>query len=133
MERGNTTHGPRRDDELAHESAGVTHGAPQRAHIEEWRESEPLDEAEPAVVRPEGTQPRPSGRDIELRSELARTLTRASFPADPATLSGQLDDAGASADLVGRVAQLPSRRRFGSVHELLVALGINAPEQSGHE
>lgn len=133
MERGNTTHGPRRDDELAHESAAVTHGAPQRAHIEEWRETEPLDEAEPTVVRPAGTQPRPNGRDIELRSELARLLTRADFPAEPATLSGRLDNAGASPDLVDRVAQLPAGRTYGSVHEVLVALGVNAPEQKGPE
>ena len=35
MERGNTDYRPRRGEELAHEAAPVTHGAPQRAHREE--------------------------------------------------------------------------------------------------
>ncbi len=109
----------------------MVRGAPQRAHVEEWRQTEPLDEAEPRVIRPEGTQPLPSGRDIEDRSELARIMTRDCFPTDLATLVTRLEAADASPDLVNRVSQLPEQRTFGNVHEVLEALGINAPKQGG--
>jgi hypothetical protein len=128
MERGNTTHGPVRDEEMAREAESIVRGAPQRAHSEEWRQSEPLDEAEPTTARPEDTMPLPSGRDLELCSELARVMTRDIFPAGPGTLSDRLDDAGAPEDLVDRVSRLPEGRRFGSVHEVPKALGISSPE-----
>ena len=104
MERGNTKHGPLHDEELAHETEGMVRGAPQRAHAEEWREVEPLDEAEPVAVRPDGAAPRPSGRDYDLRSELARILTRDVFPADRDTLTVLLTDSDAPQDLIDRVA-----------------------------
>jgi hypothetical protein len=128
MERGNTKHGPLRDEELAHETEPMLRGAPQRAHAEEWREVEPLDGADPVVARPEGARPKPTVRNIELRSELARTLTRDAFPADRDALTDRLADADASLDLVGRVAGLPAGHRFDDVHEVLEALGINSPE-----
>jgi hypothetical protein len=116
---------------MAREAEPIVRGAPQRAHAEEWRQTEPLDEAEPSVVRPDGAQPRPAGRDIEHRSELARLLTRDCFPADPAALTAKLEAVDASADLTDRVSRLPGERTFASVHEVLEALGINAPEQGG--
>jgi hypothetical protein len=128
MERGNTKHGPQHDDEMAHETEAMVRGAPQRAHAEEWREVEPLDGADPVAARPDGSRPRPAGRDIELRSELARLLTRDAFPADRDALRGRLADAGAPADLTDRVARLPGGRQFGDVHQVLEALGINSPE-----
>jgi hypothetical protein len=128
MERGNTKHGPLHDEEMAHETESMLRGAPQRAHAEEWREVEPLDGADPVVARPEGARPQPAGRDIELRSELARTLTRDAFPADRDALRGRLADADASSDLIARVADLPAGHQFGDVHEVLEALGINSPE-----
>jgi hypothetical protein len=128
VERGNAKHGPVRDEQLAHEAEGMVRGAPQRAHGEEWRESEPLDEANPAAVRPEATAPRPSGRDFDLRTELARILTRDAFPADRDTLTVLLTDSDAPQDLIDRVARLPGGRRFGSTHEVLDALGISSPE-----
>jgi hypothetical protein len=116
---------------MAHEAEQMVRGAPQRAHVEEWRQTEPLDEAEPRVTRPEGTQPLPSGRAIEDRSELARLMTRDCFPAGPAALLTRLDAAGASPGLLDRVSRLPRERTFDNVHEVLEALGINAPEQEG--
>jgi hypothetical protein len=128
MERGNAKHGPRQDEELTHETEPIVRGTPQRAHAEEWRETEPLDGADPVAARPEAASPRPGGRDIELRSELARLLTRDAFPADRDILRGRLADADAPPDLVGRVGQLPGGRQFGDVHQVLEALGINSPE-----
>jgi hypothetical protein len=84
MERGNTKHGPTRDQEMAH--------------------------------------------DIELRSELARLLTRDLFPVARDALLARLEDAAASADLAERVAALPQGRRFATGHDVMVALGISSPE-----
>jgi hypothetical protein len=61
------------------------------ARDEQWRETEPLDDADPAADRPETRAP--SSRDIELRSELARILTRDVLPADCDALSDRLADA----------------------------------------
>ena len=44
-ERGNTTHGPKLDDQLKHETQGLIQGNhPTRA--EEWRETETVDDGE---------------------------------------------------------------------------------------
>jgi len=39
------------------------------------------------------------------------------------------DDRGAPDALVERVARLPARQRYRSAHEIMLALGINAPEE----
>ncbi|GAA5107484.1 hypothetical protein [Nocardia iowensis] len=40
MERGNSKHGPKRDDELAHELQGTLRGN-RSSRAEEWRDPEP--------------------------------------------------------------------------------------------
>jgi len=127
MERESTKHGPVRDDELKHETEALEHGEPRRPHIEEWREVEPTGEI-PAVER-QAPQPDEAGAEaIALRSELARQLTRDEFPADRDTLLARLEETEAPAALLARLAQLSPDRRFDSAHEVMVALGINAPE-----
>jgi hypothetical protein len=129
MERGNTKHGPVRDQEMAHETQGMVRGYPQPAHAEEWREPEPVGDAIPPVRRGDGANPRPSGRDMELRNQLARVMTRDWFPADRGALLARLAAADAPPDLADRIARkLPAGRRFASTHDVLVALGINSPE-----
>ena len=130
MERGNTKHGPVHDQEMAHETEGMVRGSPQRAHAEEWRETEPVDGALPPLRRGDGANPRPEGRDIELRSELARVMTKDWFPAGKDAIVARLNDTDAPPDLVERVAALPAGRRFASPHDLMTALGINSPETS---
>jgi hypothetical protein len=128
MERGNTKHGPLQDDKLARETQGMVRGAPQRPHTEEWREVEPMDGADPAFVRPDVTIPGQAGRDIELRNELARILTRDTFPVARDDLCDHLEAADASQDLTERVSTLPADGSFRSVHQVMEALGINSPE-----
>lgn len=125
MERESTKHGPLQDDKLKHETEALERGGPQRPHIEEWREVEPVDDI-PAVAR---QAPEPDeAEDIALRSELARSLTKDEFPAGRDALLACLADSGASAALTARVAGLNPDRRFASAHEVMVALGINSPE-----
>ena len=128
MERGNTKHGPLHDEQMAHETEGMVRGAPQRTHAEEWREAEPLDGADPEPYRPDGAEPRPSGSDVALRNELARTLTRDMFPADRDALLERLTDADASGDLLDRVSQLTAGHKFAAAHDVFDALGISSPE-----
>jgi len=122
MERGNTKHGPIRDDEMAHETQGMVRGAARRPHAAEWRETEPIENAIPPGV---GWPPDP---DVAARSELARVITRDVFPADRKALLRKVADSDAGPGLADRLAQLPAGRRFGSVHEVLEALGITSPE-----
>jgi len=99
----------------------MVRGGAQRGHTEEWRESEPL-EGFPPLAR------RPPDQDVLDRSELARLMTRDVFPATRDILLRRLADTDAPQDLAERVAALAPGRRFGSVHEVLAALGIASPE-----
>ena len=127
MERESTKHGPVQDDELKHETEALEHGAPRRPHIEEWREVEPTGDI-PAVERQAPEPDDQEAEDIALRSELARLLTRDEFPADRDTLLACLEDKDAPGALTARVADLPGDQSFATVHDVMVALGINAPE-----
>ena len=129
MERGNTKHGPAHDEGMAHETERMVRGVPRPAHAEEWREAEPVEGALPPLRRGGGSRPRADSRDIELRSELARVLTRDLFPVGRDALLARLEDSDAPADLTERVAALPkSRHRFASRHDVLDALGLASPE-----
>jgi hypothetical protein len=125
MERGNTKHGPLRDDELAQETEGMIRSDSQPAHTEEWRQPEPVDDPRELF---EGEDV--SEDDIEIRSELARTLTRDEFPLARHDLLAVLDRNGASQALVDRVSALPGRERFASTHEVLEALGLAHIEEN---
>ncbi|MEV0029699.1 hypothetical protein [Nocardia sp. NPDC050793] len=59
MERGNSKHGPKRDDELARELHGALHASPSN-HADEWRDPEPSDED---VLTPRPKLPRPAPPD----------------------------------------------------------------------
>ena len=41
-ERGNTTHRPELDEQLAHEAQSIVQGHGSNAHVEEFRQSEPV-------------------------------------------------------------------------------------------
>lgn len=128
MERGNTKHGPAHDDQLAHEVQPMTQGGAQRDHTEEWRESEPVEDAVPSPDRGQ----RDRDEDTRDRSELARVMTRDVFPATRESLLRRLDDSDAPPELADRVRNgLTPGRRYGGVHEVLEALGIASPETGG--
>ena len=103
MERSSAKHGPARDEQLKHQAEDMGRGVPG---LEEYG----------------------SAQDIVLRSELARLLSRGDFPAERDTLLARLADADAPAELVARLARVTSDRPFASVHDVMVALGINEPE-----
>jgi hypothetical protein len=131
MERGNTKLGPAHNEQMAHETEGMVRGSAQRPHGEEWRETEPVENAVPPPRRAPGGNPRPESRDIELRSELARVVSRDFFPADRDELLGRLADTDAPPDLAERIAMLPAGHSYASRHDVLVALGISSRESRG--
>ena len=131
MERGNTKHGPAHDEQMAHETGAMVRGSAQCPHGEEWRETEPVENAVPPPRRAPGGNPRPESREIELRSELTRVLSRDFFPADRDELLGRLADTDAPSDLAERIAMLPANHSYTSRHDVLVALGISSPESRG--
>jgi hypothetical protein len=141
MERGNTKHGPARDEELARETQGMVRGNAHGAHTEEWKESEPVEDAVPPVVRRPGNSSlsqdiadttgqgeTPAANAIEVRNTLARLVTRDVFPARRRHLVARLTEAGAADDVVDSVRLLPEKQSFDSLHQVFEALGVNSPE-----
>ena len=127
MERGSTKHGPLHDDEMAHETEDLVRGTPQPDHTEEWRETEPVDDPRELF---EGTDALSDQDAIELRSELARLLTRDEFPVDRTALLAILDDKDATPPLVGLVSSgLPEGQRYHGIPDLLEALGLAHVEE----
>src|SRR5581483_4085615 len=126
MERESTKHGPRHDEDLKRGTEPMERSqSAQRPHIEESR-VEPAGDS--PVVHRQGPESAQDAEAIELRSELAGLLTADDFPAGRDTLLARLADAGSPAALTGRLSRLDPGRRFASAHEVMVALGINAPE-----
>ncbi|GAB2655751.1 hypothetical protein ACWDYH_33640 [Nocardia goodfellowii] len=60
MERGNSKHGPKQDDELAHELQGTLRGN-RSSRAEEWREPEPLADDDVEVTGERAMRERNSG------------------------------------------------------------------------
>lgn len=69
-ERGNTTHRPELDEQLAHEAQSIVQGHGSNAHVEEFRQSEPVpdDTDGPETLAA-------SGYDGELEGELQDDAT----------------------------------------------------------
>lgn len=131
MERGNSKHSARVDEELEHEVQGyMTAERPTRA--EEWRETEPSgeDQVDPGRL---GTPPDqrpglPAGmtqEDVELRSQLGEHLPRSVFPADESALLGHLVDTNAPDILQQLVRQLPTGRMYDHLGDVVQALGLH--------
>jgi Protein of unknown function (DUF2795) len=123
MDRGNSQHGPRLDEEMAHETEDIVRDG-HSSHTEEWRQPEPAGEG--AHVHPLGP-PTPGGPDseeIELRSELARVMDRHTFPASRDDLLRRVQDAGTPPALADGIAALPADSIYSSVGDVARALGL---------
>jgi hypothetical protein len=127
-EQESGTHGPREDDAIKRELRGDLQ-AHRETRVEEWREGEPAGEDEPAATwapegRPGGTPPGEDWDAIELRSDLARHLDRATFPATRAHLIETLEAHQAEQRLLDLVSPLRRDATYANLHELLTALGL---------
>jgi Protein of unknown function (DUF2795) len=123
------THGPAEDDAIKRQDRSEL-----EAHGAEWPDPESSDEDESdatwaATGRFAGTPGWEDWEAIELRSDLARHLDRASFPATRAHLLETLQARQADQRLLDLVSSLSGRARFASLGELLRALGLPIEER----
>ena len=123
-QRRSDKHNPRIDAELAADTAAVTHGAPVAGRArEDLRQEDPGEiYAANAALEP-GVPPGMTPDDVEMRSELARALRPAAFPANRERLLEVAEEEHASQGLIAVLRQLPGDRRFDVVEEVVEALG----------
>ncbi|KOT95375.1 hypothetical protein ADK87_26920 [Streptomyces sp. NRRL F-4711] len=126
MQRGSDRMSVHRDDEMKHELQGLLRsGHPTRS--EEWNDPEPAAEDDPDVMYGPVTPGRGPTYLEALRLELARNLTRGSFPAGPRELTRALRRTNAPDALVEGLDRLPHKARYDNVQELAVALAESGP------
>ena len=122
-----TKHGVHRDDALKKEAEHLEPG--REAHQQEWRQPESLDlsDTESAQMAtggtPRGTPPGMSVADVEGRSELARWLQPAVFPAQPHRLMRSARETGAPDHILELIGRLPADRRYSTVQDMWRDLG----------
>ena len=109
MERS-SKHGPRLDDAMASETESLQRGAPIESRVEEWREAEPVDTEVPRD-------------EIELRSELAKSLRTSAFPANRQVLEQVATDESAPGHIIDLLRRLPDGQTFDSPADVWRALG----------
>jgi hypothetical protein len=130
MERGSSKHGPRLDEEMAHEVRGLLQGEPGDARVEEWHDPEPSGEDQPEVAEfadPEEDRPggAPTGitvEETERRAEFAGYLHRSLFPAGRDRLRRAAGEANAPDWVVEVIDRLPDGE-FPNVAEAWAAAG----------
>lgn len=128
MERGNTKHGPRLDDEMAHEVRGVVQGGTV-SRVDEFHEPEPAGENQPSPSHipggrsTGGTPPDLTFDEIERRSRLGRYLPKSSLPGDREELISGAADLRAPDDVMEDLSRLPAGEIYVTVNEIWAALG----------
>lgn len=126
VERETVKHNPRMDEELAHEVASLTHGAPVEARSRDFRMQEDPGPGEriDAGHRPDVEMPGAlSEEEVEQRSRFARYVTAASFPAHRLELLQAALAAEAPDDVTALINRLPDAVRFDNVQQAWQALG----------
>jgi hypothetical protein len=128
MERGNSKHGPRLDEEMAREVRGTVQGV-AGSRAEEWRELEPAGEDQPEATEVPAGESRagaPQGmtsEEVEQRSELGRYLDLTALPADRDILRRTAESYNAPDDVIDALGRLPADRTFETVSQVWAALG----------
>ncbi|PWR07058.1 hypothetical protein DKT68_20580 [Micromonospora acroterricola] len=130
MERGNSKHGPRIDEQMSQEVSGLVQGpGTGGSRVEESRVPEPAGEDQPeATTAPAGElrtgAPKGmSSEDVEQRSRLGRFITMSALPGDRAGLVANARDNDAPDDIVAALERLPEGIRYQTVSEVWAALG----------
>ncbi|TDC98750.1 DUF2795 domain-containing protein [Nonomuraea deserti] len=132
MERGSDKHGPRLDDEQKHETEGLVRGG-GTTHAEEWKEPEAMPApGEESQSYPPGHEPgTPEGitqRGVDVRSDLAKWLSDAHWPASKHDLAQHTARVDAPDEVADMVDSLPERR-FANVAEVAEALGLGVEKR----
>lgn len=125
IDRGNSKHGPRLDDQMAQEVKG-------EAHIEEWREPEPSGDGQPDTGWiPQGHHgfDTADDRNPDRREERARVgayVPRHVFPADRERLLEVAAADRAPDDVMDVLGQLPPHVTYPGPPELWKALDLHS-------
>lgn len=131
MQRGNSNHGPRIDEQMSREVSGHVQGT-SGSRAEEWRLPEPSGEDQPeARTAPgnaigsfrTGTPKGMSPEDIEQRSRLAQYLSVSALPGDRETLLRSAQENDAPDDILAELDRLPPGAQYQTVSEVWAALG----------
>ncbi|SCG68692.1 DUF2795 domain-containing protein [Micromonospora halophytica] len=130
MERGSSKHGPRIDEQMSQEVAGLVQGpGTGGSRVEEFREAEPAGEDQPGATTAPAGELRTgapqgmSSEDVEARSRLGRFITLSALPGDREALVANARDNDAPADIVAALERLPDGTRYQTVSEVWAALG----------
>ena len=125
IDRGNSKHSPRLDDEMAHEVRG-------EGRVEEWREPEPPGDDQPDGARiPQGHYGNGTGddRDPDRRDERARIgayVPRDVFPAGRTKLLRRAKESNAPDEVIDVLDKLPPDVTYLGAPELWKALGLHS-------
>ncbi|MEV6810929.1 DUF2795 domain-containing protein [Micromonospora sp. NPDC051296] len=130
MDRGNSKHAPRVDEQMDQEVSGLVQGpGTGGSRVDESRVPEPAGEDQPeATTAPAGDlrSGSPQGmtsEDVEARSRLGRFITMTALPGDRDTLLANARDNQAPADVLAALERLPEGTRYQTVSEVWAALG----------
>jgi hypothetical protein len=121
------THGPAEDDAIKRQDRSEL-----RAYAGEWPGPENDDNPGAAWAETGRFAQTPGGQDWEavtLRSDLARHLSRTSFPASRAQLLETLTAGQAEQRLLDMMSSLPAGASFASLGELVRAIGLPIEER----
>lgn len=134
MERGNTKHNPRVDEQLEHETRAIEQGHGVESHTRADRLQEDTGDDDPDVspaTRFEDEIDPPLGvsvRTAQERSELALAFVPSLFPATRDELLGYAEANPVPENVVERVRTLPADRPYDNVQAIWLALGEPAEE-----
>lgn len=126
-------HGPRVDEELKHETAGLVQGG-HTSRAEEWRDPEPAGEDQPTGdvgIVPEdrrGTPPGMTSEDVEHRSLIARHLGTSAFPGDRDQLIDLAEANDAPDSVIRDLTRLPAGEEFTNMQDVARHLGIGTED-----
>jgi|SRR4051794_24538067 hypothetical protein len=129
IQRGSAKHGPRLDDEQKHETEGLVRGT-GTTRAQEWNETEPSQRPEDDMIprrRPPGHEPGSTigitPADVERRSNLAKWLSDARYPADAHDLLTHAEAKNAPDAVLQAVRDLPDLK-YQNVGQVAEALGL---------
>ncbi|HWB36726.1 MAG TPA: DUF2795 domain-containing protein [Rugosimonospora sp.] len=137
MDRANSEHAPRVDDEMSQETLGVTQGqSGAGGRGEDWHDPEPAGEDQPdRTLVPDGGAGHeggaPSGMTAdqrEARSRLGRYLPRSAFPAGPQKLVAAAQGEQAPDDIVAALRGLPDGEYQTVAHVYATLVGSTEEE-----
>lgn len=132
QDRGSSKHGPRLDEQLAHEVQGEVQGSPASGRAEQWREPEQPAEGEPeASWIPEGHHGVDTDDDTDPdyrdeRAKIGKYLPRSLFPATGARIVVEARNLNAPEDVLEMLGRLDPGHRYASAQELWKSLHLSS-------